>query len=174
MRFLKASTLSKKNIKNNDVSVDINGQVILGTTDMMLVPKGTTLQRTTSPVAGHIRFNITDGEFEVYQNGAWRNLRFKESSGITQQTIGIGNDVETKFGPLVPAPPSVVESGATWGGQNLIVLVENVFQIHNTNYTIEQNPSTGPGAPYISGYYIVFSEPVPTSKAITVLHGFDQ
>jgi len=174
MRFLKASTLSRKNVKNNDVSVDINGQVVLGTTDMLLIPKGTTAERVTSPVAGHMRFNTTDGEFEVYQSGSWRNLRFKEASGITQQTIGTGDDVETKFGPLVPAPPTVVESGATWGGQNLIVLVENVFQIHNTNYTIEQNPSAGPGAPYATGYYIVFSEPVPTGKPITVLHGFDQ
>lgn len=174
MRFLKASTLSRKNVKNDDVAVDINGQIILGTTNMMLVPKGTTLQRATSPVAGHLRFNTTNGEFEVYQNGAWRNLRFKESSGITQQAIGTGDDIETKFGPLNPAPPALVESGATWGGQNLIVLVENVFQIHNTNYTIEQNPSAGPGAPYVSGYYIVFSEPVPTGKPVTVLHGFDK
>lgn len=174
MRFLKASTLSKKNVKNNDVAVDINGQVIFGTTDMMLVPKGTTAQRITSPTNGHVRFNTDDTEFEMYQGGAWRNMRFKEATSITQQSVGVGDDVETKFGPLSPAPPSTVESGATWGGQNLIVLVENVFQIHTTNYTIEQNPSTGPGAPYASGYYLVFSEPVPTGKTITVLHGFDQ
>ena len=174
MRFLKASTLATKNIKNNDIALDINGQVILGTTDMLLIPKGTTAQRVTSPVAGHMRFNTINNEFEVYQNGAWRNIRFKESIGITQQAVGTGDDIETKFGPLNPTPPTLVASGATWGGQNLIVLVENVFQIHNTNYTIEQNPIVGPGAPYALGYYIVFGEAVPGGKAVTVLHGFDQ
>ena len=57
---------------------------------------------------------------------------------------------------------------------NLIVIVENVFQIANVNYTVVQNPSSGPNAPYAAGTYIVFGTPVPMSKPIYVLHGFDQ
>jgi hypothetical protein len=64
----------------------------------------------------------------------------------------------------------VIESGATWGGQNLIVLVENVIQTFNTNYTIVQNPGGG----YVAGYYIQFTGPSIPNKAINVLHGFDR
>jgi len=181
MRFLKRKNLNFRNVKDNNVAVEITGEVKLDNTNVMLMPNGPTANRpgeigaaTATPVNGHMRYNTDTAEVEIYQANAWRTIRFKESTGITQQTAGTGDDTETKFGPLNPAPPTTVESGETWGGQNLIVLVENVFQIHTTNYTIEQNPVAGPGAPYAAGYYIVFDNPVPTGKAVTVLHGFDR
>ncbi len=168
MRFLKASTLSKKNIKNDDVAVDINGQVILGTKNSVLVPKGNnSTDRPASPVNGHLRYNTTDNELEAYQNGAWRNIRFKEFTSITKITLGTGDDVETTFGPF---NSSYVPNSA----DGIIVLVENVMQISTTNFTLVQNPSSGPNSPYAAGWYLVFSEPVPTGKAITVYYGFDR
>ena len=91
--------------------------------------------------------------------------------GIVQQNLGTGAGTETTFGLLnsgdtdFPIPASAA---------SVIVLVENVFQISTTNYTLVQNPSTGPNAPYAAGWYIVFSTPVPTGKPITVLHNFDK
>ena len=70
------------------------------------------------------------------------------------------------FIPLNPIPPAVVQSGATWGGQNLIVIVGNVFQVFNTNYTI-----TNPGA---GVYNIQFNTAAPNGQAVSVLHGFDK
>lgn len=141
MKFLKRSQLNSRNVKDNGVAIDINRQVILDSANSLLVPKGATADRPASPTNGHIRYNTDSNELEGYQAGAWRNLRFKESVGITQQTLGPGDYEETTFGPLIPAPPATSASSTTWGGQNLIVLVENVFQIFNTNYIIVQNPA---------------------------------
>ena len=177
MRFLKASTLSRKNVKDDTLAVDINKQILMDSNNVLLMPKGATSNRpgevgaaTASPVNGHIRYNTTTNEVEVYQNSAWRNIRFKEASSITQQTVGTGDDTETVFGPLSPTP------SATQQAQNYIVLIENVVQLSTTNYTLEQSVSgslTGPNAPYANGYYIKFSSAVPTGKPVTVLHGFD-
>jgi hypothetical protein len=177
MRFLKASTLSRKNVKDDTLAVDIDKQILMDSNNVLLMPKGSTSNRpgevgaaTASPVNGHIRYNTTTNEVEVYQNSAWRNIRFKEASSITQQTVGTGDDTETVFGPLSPTP------SATQQAQNYIVLIENVVQLSTTNYTLEQSVSgslTGPNAPYANGYYIKFSSAVPTGKPVTVLHGFD-
>jgi hypothetical protein len=141
----------------------------MSTTNNLLLPKGSTANRPVAPLDGMIRYNTTLGEVELYQVSTWRSLRFKESTQITQQSLGNGDYVETYFGPLNPAPPTTVQSGTTWGGQNLLVIVENVIQVFNTNYTIVQNPSGK-----TSGYYIFFSSAVPTAKPVTVLHGFDK
>jgi hypothetical protein len=82
----------------------------------------------------------------VYQGAggraAWRSLRYKESTQIVQQDLGTGDDVEYIFGPLNPAPPTtdLVDDKSTWSGSNLLVFVENVMQLHTTNYVILQNP----------------------------------
>jgi hypothetical protein len=89
-----------------------------------------------------LRYNETTGDLEAYQSGSWRALRFKESTNITQQGLGTGDGLSTIYGPLSPTPPSLVESGGTWGGQNIMVYVENVYQLFTTNYTIVQNPTT--------------------------------
>jgi len=179
MKFLKKQNLSRKNIEDDSLAVDINGQVIMDTTNVLLVPKGRgpfladgvtpdpagASQRPASPVNGHIRYNTSNNQLEAYQNSAWRNIRFKESATISKQTFGPGDDDETTFGLLSPVPTSA---------DAIIVLVENVMQISTTNYTLVQNPSAGPNAPYAPGWYLVFSEAVPLGKSITVLHGFDQ
>jgi hypothetical protein len=166
MKFLKKQNLSRKNIEDDSLAVDINGQVIMDTRNSLLIPKGNnTTDRPATPVNGHIRYNTTDNQLEAYQNSAWRSIRFKESATISKQTFGPGDDDETTFGLLSPVPTSA---------DAIIVLVENVMQISTTNYTLVQNPSTGPNAPYASGWYLVFSEAVPLGKSITVLHGFDQ
>jgi hypothetical protein len=166
MKFLKKQNLSRKNIEDDSVAVDINGQVIMDTRNSLLIPKGNnSTDRPATPVNGHIRYNTTDNQLEAYQNSAWRSIRFKEATTITKQTFGPGDDEETTFGLLSPVPTSA---------DAIFVLVENVPQISTTNYTLVQNPSTGPNAPYASGWYLVFSEAVPLGKSITVLHGFDQ
>jgi hypothetical protein len=176
MRFLKASTISRKNIKDDTLAFDSDKQILLDSPNVLLMPKGPTTNRPgeagapTSPANGHIRYNTDTDEVEVYQNGAWRNMRFKEPRAITQQTVGTGDDVETVFGPLSPAPLSTQQA------QNYIVLIENVVQLATTNYTLVQSVSgnlSGPNAPYADGYYIVFASEVPTGKPVTVLHGFD-
>jgi hypothetical protein len=174
MRLIKAQTTNLRSIAGRGVKYDINDQVILESTNTVLVPKGTEAERPTSPVNGHVRYNTDDNEFEAYQNGAWRELRFKEPGAITQQNLGNGDAEETVFGPLASGDADYPVPAAA---QNVLVLVENVFQISTTNYTLEQSVSgslAGPNSPYANGWYIVFTSAPDLDKPITVLHNFDK
>lgn len=145
MRLLKAQNTNLRNLYGKGVKYDVNEQVIVDSTNVLLIPKGTTAQRPISPNNGHLRYNTSDEQFEAYQNGAWRELRFKEPNqdpGIVQQNLGSGDAVETIFGPLDSQDTDFPVPAAA---QNVLVFVENVFQISGTNYTLVQNP----GGPYV-------------------------
>ncbi len=143
MRYLRKQVLNRRSLSDSRLAVDITNGVVMNTPNNMLMPKGTTDQRPISPVVGMMRYNTDTNEVEVYEgaSASWRNIRYKESSGIVQQTLGYGDAVTTFFGPLNPAPPTVVANGNTWSGANLIVIVENVLQLHTTNYTVVNNPT---------------------------------
>jgi len=169
MRLIKAQTTNLRTIYGKGVRYDINDQVIVDSKVGMIVPIGPTGDRPLTPTEGFVRYNTTTEQFEGYQDGAWRNFRFKEPNqdpGIVQQNLGSGDDVETVFGPLNSGDPDFPIPAA---GQNVLVFVENVFQIHNTNYTLVQNP---PGKD--PGWYLEFASPVPAGKPVTVLHNFDK
>ena len=177
MRLLKAQNTNLRNIYGKGVKYDIDDQVIVDSNNVMLIPKGTEAQRPANPNNGHMRYNTDDDQFEVYQNGAWRELRFKEPNqdpDITQQNLGNGDATETVFGPLASGDADYPEPVAA---QNVLVFVENVFQISGTNYTLEQSVSgslTGPNAPYADGWYLKFTSAPDLGKPITVLHNFDK
>lgn len=188
MRFLKTLTLNRRAIYDSRVALDINNNFTVADSFTMVLPKSDA--SVSNPTVGQIRYNTATNEVEVYQgiggSATWRSLSFKESTGIIQQDIGTGDAIETTFGPLVPNPSSVVDEniawaasgnmltpGDEWTGANLIVLVENVFQLYNTNYTIVLGENLVP--PRITGEkYIQFSSAVDLGKHVTVLHGFDR
>jgi len=180
MRYLRQQNINRRAPYDQRLYVDMTNSIVMTTTNNMLMPVGTTVQRPVSPVDGMIRYNsdiTTGGEVEVFQNGIWRSLRFKESTQITKQSF-TGDGVTSVFGPLSPQPPTVIQSGATWSGDNLIVIVGGVYQVYNTNYLIEQG--TALGAPYDTGpdaskFYIHFTSASPGGTTpITILSGFDQ
>ena len=49
MRLLKAQNTNLRNIYGKGIKYDINGQVIIDSTNVMLVPKGTEADRPSSP-----------------------------------------------------------------------------------------------------------------------------
>ena len=186
MRFLKTLTLNRRAIYDSRVALDIDNNFTLANSFTMVLPKSDA--SVSNPTVGQLRYNTTTNEVEVYQgiggSATWRSLRFKESIGIIQQDIGTGDQVETSFGPLTPRPSSNVDEnlewaadgnvltpGNIWTGANLIVLVENVFQLYNTNYDIVDGSVVGK----ITGQlYVRFSSAVDLGKHVTVLHGFDR
>lgn len=168
MRFLKRNQLNYRNVKDNRVAVEIDNEVKLQTTNVVLIPKGTTGERPLSPVNGHMRYNTSTNEFEFYQNSAWRKVSYKEPTSIVQQNLGNGDDIEVYFGPLNSGNADYPYPELT-SPQNIMVYVENVFQISTTNYSLEDNP-VGKSA----GRYVKFSSPVPIGKPVTVIHGFDR
>ena len=169
MRLIKRQTTNLRSIAGKGVVYDVNDQVILDSENVVLVPKGSTAQRPNMPNNGHIRYNTDNDEFELYQNSAWRKMRFKEPNqnpGIVQQNLGNGDGDETIFGPLDSQDPDFPIPAAP---QNILVFIENVFQIAITNYDLIQNP-----VGKTEGWYIEFASPVPFGKPVTVLHNFDK
>ena len=175
MRLLKAQNTNLRNIYGDGVKYDINGQIIMDSSNSLLVPKGPTTERPgeigvlTNSTNGHVRYNTTSEQLEAYQNSEWREIRFKEPNqdpGITVQTLGPGDASETKFGPLASGDAEYPVPAAA---QNILVFVENVFQIPTTNYVLEQDP-----AGYATGWYISFLSAPDFGKDITVLHNFDK
>ena len=165
MRLIKQQTTNLRTIQpsSKGIKQDIDDQVVMVSERALRVPVGTTALRPgsagviTSAAIGQVRYNTTDQQLEAYQNGAWREVRFKEPNqdpGIVWQNLGSGNAAgdETVFGELqsndadFPVPASAT---------NILVLVENVLQIPTTNYTIHQTAAItsggaeqGPNHPY--------------------------
>ena len=176
MRLLKAQNTNRRTIYGRGVQFDVDDQVYMESTNSIRVPKGTTAQRPANPEEGHFRYNTDDTRFAVYEYGAWRGVRAVApvGVGITQQSLGNGDASETVFGPLASNDP---EYPVPVAAQNVLVFVENVFQISTTNYTLEQSVSgslTGPNAPYADGWYLKFTSAPDLNKPVTVLHNFDK
>lgn len=163
MKFIKSQNLNPKLLLDNTVSVNTNNQVILNTTEAMLIPKGTTAERPGTPVEGFIRYNTDDDELEAYQNGAWRELAYKEPVSIIQQRFGPASGSETLFGPLDSGDP---DYEAPSNPNNILVFVGSVVQIATINYVL-----TTVGA----DVFVDFNgDPPPLDTYITVIHGFDR
>jgi hypothetical protein len=145
MRFLKRQTLNRRVPNDDRLYVDIANGVVMGTTNSLTMPKGAEGEKPSSPVVGMIRYNTTSNEVEVYQGvgggTTWRSLRYKESAPIIQQNLGAGDGNTLYFGPLNAAydPTNVSSDNDNFGGQNILVIVENVIQLFNTNYTVTQS-----------------------------------
>jgi len=180
MRLLKAQNTNLRNIYGKGVKYDTLDLVTVDSTNSMIVPKGTDAQMPASSINGMIRYNTDDNQFEVYQNNAWREIRFKEPNqdpGIVWQNLGVGDATETVFGELnsgdtdFPVPDSA---------ENILVLIENVIQIPTTNYEIRQTAqvdATGPNSPYTesdTGWWIEFTSAVPLGKPVTIVHNLDK
>ena len=151
MRYLKRQTLDRRAANNSTLYSDAaraNVYVSPIGQGSIVLPTGATANQPSSPVVGMMRYDTTLGQVMVYQGSAWRALRFKESTAITQQNLGAGDSTQIYFGPLSPAPPTTVQSGATWGGQNILVVVENVLQLNSINYTVVQGTA---GSPFTIG-----------------------
>jgi hypothetical protein len=182
MKFLKTQNTSRFGLKDNAFKANPYGRYTMDGVGGIRVPKGTTAQRPNlsgvempNGANGMLRYNTTLNELECYISGAWETVKGSATNSITASGYGPGDFVETKFGPLNTA----YAPDYTANANNIIVLVENVWQIAVTNFTIVLNPSgsssaTGylAGVPYPAGYYLSFSDAVPIGKTVTVYYGY--
>ncbi|MGY8867028.1 MAG: hypothetical protein ACKVJK_15645 [Methylophagaceae bacterium] len=166
MRLIKAQSTSVRNIKANGIRYDINQIVQLGGEQAVVVPMGNTASRPLFPANGMIRYNTETEAHESYANGTWARLKRQEPVSIVQQNLGVGDGSELDFGPLANGDADFPVPTAA---QNVLVLVESVFQISGTNYSLAQNPASKQ-----AGWYIRFSSAPPVGKPVTVLHNFDK
>lgn len=155
MKFLKTKNISKFSINDRSLIAypDGNGpgnRIVVNAKGGIMLPKGTTAQRPQltgvrqpTDANGTIRYNTTTTSIEAYIGGSWVTVATALASAITKQTLGPGDGTSTIFGPL----NSTFASSYAASADNIIVLVENVFQISTTNFNINQNPSsTGTGS----------------------------
>jgi len=145
MRFLKRQTINRRQLKDTTVYSDVssaNVYVNPRNSGSMVLPSGTTAQVPASPVNGMMRYNVDTNEVQVYQGSSWRSLRFKEATKITLQNLGYIDGYSYFYGPLnsLYAPSNISSNNDSFGGQSILVMLGNVLQIYNTNYTITQNP----------------------------------
>jgi hypothetical protein len=178
MKFLKKSQLNFRNVKDQSVSVETDGRVTMDGKISLLIPKGRTVDRPTSPVEGMIRYNSDTTELEAYQGNSstgsaiWRKVKFKEPSAISFQSF-ISHSGGDMFGPLTPfntiKENTNADLTATEVAERLLVIVENTIQVANVNYEILFNPLG-----YAAGVWVHFGSNVPTTKNIYVISGFDR
>jgi hypothetical protein len=149
MRFLKRQNLNRRVANDTTLYSDpANANVYVSPVGQgsVVLPTGPTTKQPASPVVGMMRYDTTLNEVMVYQGSSWRAMRFKESTQIIQQNLGAGDSNTIYFGPLNSTyynPSNISSDVSSYGGQNIIVVVENVIQLNSINYSVVQNPTIG-------------------------------
>lgn len=189
MKFLKQKSLSKFSLTDQTFFTNHYGRAVMNLTGGLRLPSGDTSQRPDPTngrwpgvpatqlddeyADGTIRYNTETNSIEALMAGRWEIIRSTAASTITKQQLGPGDYTETVFGPLLSDERYLNAYSAS--DHNIIVLVENVFQISDENFTVEQSVSgslTGPNAPYADGWYVKFTSPVPLDKKVTIYYGY--
>ena len=154
MKFLKTKNISKFSISDRTFIVNPYGRITTNSTNSLQIPVGADEEKPQTSLLreGMMRMNtgalgVNEGtaQFEVYQAGDWRPVKFKVPSQITYSTPIAGNDLETIF-YIDPQPPLTIEDGLPWTGKQLMVYVENVFQLDNQNFVVIENPCNVQGS----------------------------
>ena len=112
MRFLKRQTLDRRTANNTTLYSDAsraNVYVSPVGQGSLVLPNGPTSAQPASPSTGMMRYDTTTNQVMVYQGTAWRALRFKESTQITQQNLGLQRDIDSG-----EQAKSAVTSAARW------------------------------------------------------------
>ena len=122
-----------------------------GSNSGIIIPTGTTAQRSTSPVEGSFRFNTDTNKLEIFDGTEYKTISNQGPLAITQDSF-TGDGSTTAF-----TMSTSVESNQT---QRIIVAVGNVYQNPASAYTL-------------SGTTLTFTSPPGSSETITVIHGFD-
>ena len=120
----------------------------------------------------NLRFFGTAGTY--YVESVLQPQPFNQNCGYTIIDLGnVGCDLAELFETNPEYKVKLLDTPAGKIAKNLIVIVENVFQIPGAgeNFTVIQQP-TGPlGA---NETYLQFATAVPTTKYIYIFHKFDQ
>ena len=133
MKFVKRLVLNRKDPISNRFAVESDDRIVTTSKASLQIPSGSTSDRPATPVDGMTRYNSTLNDSEIYNisgSGAgWEKIKTNRQTTITPQNLGLGNYVNTLFGPLS-------YDVSTSKPQNILVFVDNVYQIPTTNYTL--------------------------------------
>ena len=142
MKYVKRLPLHTRDPMSKLFAVELDGHIVTNSTSSFQVPNGPTAGRPIVKLQngvqnGDIRYNTdlgTGGELEAYIDNKWQIIKTNRQQVITQATFE-GNYLNTIFGPL-PYDIDITKP------QNIMVFVENVYQIPTTNYTLAYSTSS--------------------------------
>jgi hypothetical protein len=165
MKYLKTKNISKFSIADRSFIVEQpSGKITTNSQDSIKIPTGVLERRPVVPDQGMIRFTTDDTNnhedvnvenyfpsrpigIEAYFDGEWRPIRLQGPAEITKTLLGTGNwdailqpnEDLSRFFPTSGEPLAIVPNS----GDSVIVLVENVFQIHGTGNNFRLIESSG-------------------------------
>lgn len=117
---------------SNRLSMLVDGRLVTNSTNSYELPRGPKADRPAQVVNGQIRYSTTLDEIEARVNDVWEKVRTVRPAVLAVQNLGVGNNQNAVFGPLNPDySPSYAA-----GDANVMVYVDNVYQIPGTNYTL--------------------------------------
>lgn len=90
-----ASTIDQTTIPTGH-TFTVAGDIIHNTTDAYTIPVGTTAQRPSSPAEGYLRFNTTNGRYEVWNAGDWKEISSGGSGTLGSFTNPAQNGIKLK------------------------------------------------------------------------------
>jgi hypothetical protein len=132
MKYIKRLALNRKNQQDNRFAVEADDRIVTTSKVSFQLPNGASADRPTG-VDGMVRYNNTINDPEVYnisgEGTGWEKIKTNRQSSITPQSLGVGNYIDNIFGPL---SYDVLTSRP----QNVMVFIDNVYQIPVTNYTL--------------------------------------
>lgn len=93
--------------------------------ESVVLPFGTTAERTENPLFGNIRFNLDIGKIEFYNGTTWVNLSVEGVSNVIVDSF-VGNGAQNAF----TLSQTITEE------TDILVFVGNVWQAPVDNYII--------------------------------------
>jgi hypothetical protein len=136
MKFYKRQTINYHNPQDNTFAVESDGRVIAETSASIRIPVGSLQDRPNDDSVGQLRYNTTYKDFEGLVESIWERIRTVRPADITVQNLGNGNYFSTDFGPLNKDYQPSFDKGP----ENIMVYVDNVYQIPGTNYVLTEDP----------------------------------
>jgi len=115
-----------------------------GSTESLILPKGTTGQRPGTGVAGMFRYNSSDNTFEFYNGTSWKQAT-TEFTIVRTERLGSGgitapNGVVTAFTGL---NSSLTTAGCVVSINGVVQLPTTAYAIAGTTITFTEAPATG-------------------------------
>ena len=122
-------------VSNGDITVAPNGtgKTTITSTTGLVLPTGTTAQRSGSASTGELRFNSDNTKLEIYDGSAWTNI--KAGSDIAADSF-TGDSSETGF--------TISRTSTTAA---TIVMLNGVVQVPTTAYAVSGTTLTFTEAP---------------------------
>jgi len=141
MKFYKRQSIDSHNPQDDKFAVEADGRLISDSTKSFRLPGGMTSERPTNPDAGQIRVNTDLDDLETRVRTLWERVRTVRPASITVQNLGSGNYFSTIFGPLNSSYDRSYDPTYNGGAANIMVYVDNVYQIPGINYDLITDPS---------------------------------